>query len=177
MTFHDKYRIMLTNVCSQHLFYGTEAETMPPDQSTLKNRLAHALFGDIIQGAVAAATASVSVRVDDTPGWNRLAPAGPHDRDLAEWYQDQEDALEAWRKNFLIRRIVTLARSYVLGVRTGYVRRSPPSAATTPTFSPSSPPSPPTQRTAWPSATARSATSSPAPARSSPSSLPTASTA
>ncbi len=91
---------MLANNCSQHLFYGTEAETMPPDQPSLKTRLAHALFGDIIQTAVAEATAAISVRVDDAPGWNRLAPAGPHDRDFAEWYQDQEDALEAWRKNF-----------------------------------------------------------------------------
>jgi hypothetical protein len=70
------------------MVYGTEAETMPSDRPTLKTRLAHALLGDIIDHAVAGATVgartelsrTVSVRVDDTPGWNRLAPAGPHDR-------------------------------------------------------------------------------------------------
>jgi hypothetical protein len=78
---------------------------MHPHQPSLKTRLAHAVFGDIIQTAVAEAHRHpIPVRVDDTPGWNRLAPAGPHDRDFAEWYQDQEDALEAWRKNFLVRR-------------------------------------------------------------------------
>jgi hypothetical protein len=85
---------MLKSTCSQHLFYGTEAETMPETQASLKACLAHALFGDVIRTAVAEATAAISVRVDDTPGWNRLAPAGPHDRDFAEWYQDQEDALK-----------------------------------------------------------------------------------
>jgi len=34
--------------------------------------------------------------------------AGSHDRDFAEWYQDQEDALEAWRKNFLAPRTSAL---------------------------------------------------------------------
>jgi hypothetical protein len=69
------------------------------------------LFGDMIQTAVAEATATIPVRVNDTPGWNRLAPAGPHDRDFAEWYQDQEDALEAWRKNSLVRRGIGCRRT------------------------------------------------------------------
>jgi len=79
---------MLANKCSQHLFCGTEAETMPQSQPSLKTRLAHALFGDIIHTAVAEATVAVGTRtelsrsvfsrVDDTPGWNRLAAAtGP----------------------------------------------------------------------------------------------------
>jgi hypothetical protein len=67
-----------------------------------------------------ASTAAVSIRVDDAPdgsgqGWQPLQPAGPHDRDYSDWLQDQTDALEAWRKNFMIRRVVTLTRSYVLG--------------------------------------------------------------
>ena len=49
---------------------------MPPDQPTLKTRLAHALFGDIIQRAVAQATASVTVRIDDSAGWPHW-PGGP----------------------------------------------------------------------------------------------------
>lgn len=85
-------------------------QTQPPSRPTLSTCLAHALLGDIIQRAVAEATVatrtelsrSVSFRVEDAPGWNRLTPAGPHDRDFAEWYQDQQDALEAWRKNLVV---------------------------------------------------------------------------
>jgi hypothetical protein len=70
---------------------------MPPDQQSLKPRLAHALFGDVIEAAV---TAAISARVAEDPGWHPLTPAGPHDHDYAGWLQDQTDALEAWRKNF-----------------------------------------------------------------------------
>ena len=87
--------------------------------NTLRSRLANFLFGDIISQAtshaVKDALASISVRVDDSPGWQPLAPSGPHDRDYADWLQDQTDALEAWRKNFMVRRVVTFTRSYVLG--------------------------------------------------------------
>ena len=79
---------------------------------SLKERIATYLFGDIIEAKAAAA--AVSIRVDDSPGWSNLT-AGPSDRPWAEHYQDIEDALKAWRKNFLIRRIVTLTRSYVVG--------------------------------------------------------------
>ncbi len=78
---------------------------------SLKHRLANILFGDIIAQELAA----VTVRVDDSHGWQPLNTQGPHDRDFSDWYQDQQDALEAWRKNFQVRRIVTLTRSYVLG--------------------------------------------------------------
>jgi hypothetical protein len=81
----------------------------------LKHRVIGALFADVVASATAEALASVTVRVDDCAGWHPLQPAGPHDREFSEWYQDQQDALEAWRKNFQVRRIVTLTRSYVLG--------------------------------------------------------------
>ena len=69
---------MITSNCSQHASYGTEVEPMPDTQPSLKTRLAPALFGDIIHQM--AAQAAISVRVDDTPGWNRLAPAGSFER-------------------------------------------------------------------------------------------------
>ena len=79
---------------------------------TLRERIAHSLFGDIIERAAAAA---VSVRVDDSPGWDALTRGGPADRPWSELAEDLTDALKAWRKNFFIRRLVTLTRSYVVG--------------------------------------------------------------
>ena len=81
---------------------------------TLRETVAQFLFGDIITQATKAALAAVSVRVDDSPGWDGHT-AGPTDRAWAELKTDLDDALEAWRKNFLVRRIVTLVRSYVVG--------------------------------------------------------------
>lgn len=83
---------------------------MPPP---LRQRLANLLFGNIIAQAVKQATAAITIRVDDSRGWDALTP-GPADRPWAERADDLEDALEAWRKNFLIRRIVTLTRTYVV---------------------------------------------------------------
>jgi hypothetical protein len=79
---------------------------------TLKSRLAHRLFGDIIQQAV---TAAISTRVDDSRGWDQLSAGGPHDLTWSELRDNLDDALEAWRKNFMIRRIVNLTTSYVVG--------------------------------------------------------------
>ena len=62
-----------------------------------------------------AVNAAISVAVDDSKGWDPLAGSGPHDRSWSDLASDLEDALEAWRKNFMIRRIVTLTRSYVVG--------------------------------------------------------------
>ncbi len=71
-----------------------------------------------------AINATVTARVDDSPGWRNLAGSGPTDRDWTEWHEDQESALKAWRKSFLVRRIVTLHRSYVIagGVEIGSKR-------------------------------------------------------
>jgi hypothetical protein len=84
---------------------------------SLLSRLRSALDALLGRSATALGTtsAAISVTVDDSPGWTPLTSTGPHDRDYAEWLQDQQDALEAWQKNFLVRRIVALTRSYVLG--------------------------------------------------------------
>lgn len=78
---------------------------------TIRNRIAQLLFGDLLE---AANTAAVTVKVDDSPGWSHYAGTGPQDRPWSDHYLDIEDALEAWRKNFLVRRLVTLTRSYVV---------------------------------------------------------------
>jgi len=58
---------------------------------------------------------AVSVRVDDSSGWSQMSGGTDLDRPWGERIEDLDDALEAWRKNFLVRRIVTLTRSYVVG--------------------------------------------------------------
>ena len=80
---------------------------------TLRERIVDRLFGDII--AQRAQAAAVSVRVDDSAGWDAMLGAGPLDRPWSDLKTDLDDSLEAWRKNFLVRRIVTLTRSYVVG--------------------------------------------------------------
>jgi hypothetical protein len=60
------------------------------------------------------ALATVTARVDDAGGWHTLDQA-PGDRPWSETFADLEDALEAWRKNFFIRRIVNVTRSYTVG--------------------------------------------------------------
>ena len=102
----------------------------------IRERIAQVLFpqgrprlrrkgrGDVIKRAALkhgpaaggkAINAAISVTVDDSAGWDPLAGGGPHDRAWHELKDDLDDALEAWRKNFMIRRIVTLTRSYVVG--------------------------------------------------------------
>jgi hypothetical protein len=78
---------------------------------SLRERLARFLFADVIEAAI---TAAISVRVDDSSGWSPLSGTGPQDRPWGELFQDLQDALEAWQKNFFVRRIVTLTRSYVV---------------------------------------------------------------
>jgi len=81
---------------------------------TIRERIVNYLFGDLIAAQAKAQAAAVTVRVDDSSGWNSLS-AGPTDRPWSERFDDLNDALEAWRKNFFARRIVTLTRSYVVG--------------------------------------------------------------
>lgn len=57
-------------------------------------------------------------RVDDQGGaWGSLllSGGGPNDRPLSDLQADLTDALEAWRRNFLIRQIVRLTTAYVVG--------------------------------------------------------------
>jgi hypothetical protein len=51
---------------------------------------------------------------DEERGWSGHEQA-PGDRPYAEIYADLEDALEAWRRNFMVRRVVNLTRSYAIG--------------------------------------------------------------
>jgi len=59
-------------------------------------------------------TAALTLRIDDSTGWESLNHA-PGDRPWADLYADLEDTLDAWRKSFMVRRIVNLTRSYVVG--------------------------------------------------------------
>ena len=77
---------------------------------TLRERLARLILGPDAFERLSA----VSVQIDDAPGWD-AHNAQPADRPWADRAQDLDDALEAWRLNFMIRRIVTLTRSYVVG--------------------------------------------------------------
>jgi hypothetical protein len=84
--------------------------------ATFKERIASYFFSDIIANATRQALAAVSVRIDDSPGWeHRAGGAGPADRPWSEIRDDLDDTLEAWRKNFFVRHLVTLTRSYVIG--------------------------------------------------------------
>ena len=74
--------------------------------------------------ATRAQTAAVSVAVDDSPGWQGIHPA-PGDRPWGDIYADLVDALDAWRKNFLVRRIVGLTRSYTVGAGINVSSRIP----------------------------------------------------
>jgi hypothetical protein len=66
---------------------------------------------------------AISRPVDDVGPWANLIPAtsypwqtgGTADRPWHELAQDLDDALEAWRKNFLVRQIVRLTTAYVVG--------------------------------------------------------------
>lgn len=57
---------------------------------------------------------AISARIDDTYPTQRYNQQ-PHDRDLATAQKYYMDALEAWRKNPLARRIVAIVSDYVLG--------------------------------------------------------------
>lgn len=54
-------------------------------------------------------------KITDEGAWSLIAGGGPADRPWYELAQDMTDALEAWRKNFLIRQIVRLTTAYVVG--------------------------------------------------------------
>ncbi|MFC2030956.1 hypothetical protein ACFLWA_09535 [Chloroflexota bacterium] len=58
--------------------------------------------------------ATITSQVDDTSGWQRMGDA-PNDRDAAEMQQLYTDALTAWRKNPMAKRIVDIITDYCLG--------------------------------------------------------------
>jgi hypothetical protein len=77
-------------------------------------RLALALARWIGGPAAAARLAAVTVRVDDASGWVGFQ-GGPNDRDASEIQQLYTDALTAWRKNPMAKRIIDCTVDYVLG--------------------------------------------------------------
>lgn len=93
---------------------------MPTLRQILRNLLPgrpHGLGRAPAKGALASVSAhasAVRTRVDDSGGWHTLN-AAPGDRPWSETFADLEDTLEAWRKNFFIRRIVNVTRSYAVG--------------------------------------------------------------
>lgn len=95
----------------------------PKAKQTIRNTIARFLFGDtlvlsdkdrVIEKATKAALAAVTVKIDDSKGWDGHTPA-PLDRSWAEFAEDLHDSRTAWQKSFLARRLVTLTRSYVVG--------------------------------------------------------------
>lgn len=58
---------------------------------------------------------AVSIKIDDSPGWQRENGRSRHDRDAAESDQLYEDVLTAWRKNPLAWRTVQITTDYVVG--------------------------------------------------------------
>ncbi|MBC8450050.1 MAG: hypothetical protein H8D78_20145 [Chloroflexi bacterium] len=67
-----------------------------------------------ISPRIRAYLASVSVRVDDSDGWTARTSGTPHDRPWYEMLAGFNDALEAWRKNPLVRRLVSLVTDFVV---------------------------------------------------------------
>ena len=98
---------------------------------TIRDRLVTLLLGqpleDLVQAELAEAQrlASVSVRVDDSPGWESLSGSGPNDRPWADKYSDLEQTLQAWQKNFFVRRLVTLTRSYTVAAGISFASDNP----------------------------------------------------
>ena len=77
----------------------------------IRDRVAQALFGDVIDSRIRAA-----VKVIDDKWWTQIAGAvGPHDVQWHEKQSELSDALEAWRTNPLAFRIVSLMTDYVVG--------------------------------------------------------------
>jgi hypothetical protein len=79
---------------------------------TLRERLRNFLN----PGPIPAQESSVSVRLDDSPGWGGLTHQR-HDYDPGTIQQIYTDALEAWRKNPVAWRIIAITTDYVIGDR------------------------------------------------------------
>ncbi len=78
---------------------------------SIRTRIADTIYR-IITGRPAG-LATITAKVDDSPGWQSYS-AAPHDRDAAEVQQLYRDALEAWRKNPLAKRIVDITTDYTV---------------------------------------------------------------
>jgi len=83
----------------------------------LRGWLVRALVGAEVAEQLAALG---ETQVRDTDGWQALLrEVETEDRLFVEWQSDVKDALEAWRKNFLVRQIVRLTTNYVVGAGIG----------------------------------------------------------
>ncbi len=80
---------------------------------SIRTRLAAFLFRAITGEELA----SVTVRVDDSPGWTNVRPYSRHDYTASEMQQLYTDALTAWRKNPLAWNIVRLTSNYIIGTK------------------------------------------------------------
>jgi hypothetical protein len=81
----------------------------------MRTRIARALARLIAGRDLAASLTSVSSQVHDADsGWMSFT-GGPNDRDAGEIQRQYTDALEAWRKNPLAKRIVDTVTDYCLG--------------------------------------------------------------
>lgn len=79
---------------------------------TFRQRIAQLIAGpsSIVQQKLA----SVSAQVDESPGWTSLT-GRPHDYDPSRVQEIYADALEAWRKNPIAWRIISITTDYVVG--------------------------------------------------------------
>lgn len=77
---------------------------------TLRERIGQFILGDEYFHDLA----SVTAKVDDSPGWTSLS-GRPHDLTSSEIMKQYEDALEAWRKNPIAFRIIGITSDYVVG--------------------------------------------------------------
>lgn len=79
------------------------------------DRLRHWLVGRLRGAAERLASIGVT-EVRDRKGWESVTRGIPtEDRLYIEWAEDIQDALDAWRRNPLIRQIVRLTTNYVVG--------------------------------------------------------------
>lgn len=81
---------------------------------SLRHRFALTLARWIGGRDLAQQLASVSVKVDDSPGWSQFGRF-PHDRDRAQMQELYNDTLKAWRKNPMAWRAVAITTDYVVG--------------------------------------------------------------
>jgi hypothetical protein len=81
--------------------------------STLLDRV-RAFFNPSTAAAARPQAAAITGLVDDSAGWHNYTFA-PGDRPWGDVFADLEDAQEAWRSNFMVRRIVNVTRSYTVG--------------------------------------------------------------
>lgn len=68
----------------------------------------------VIASAAKQSVSSITTRVDDSPGWSAYTNR-PHDYDPARVQEIYTDALEAWRKNPIAWRAVSITTDYIVG--------------------------------------------------------------